>query len=72
MNIEDFNKLKLNDLVYLPDNHRKGEYIGTQVLKLDHYFKKLTVLLGRKSYSYKYIKKKLDKNQKTSCLVGKA
>jgi len=69
MTIEQFNSLKVNDLVYIPGAY-EGRFTGTQVLKIDRLFKKVTVLLGTKSYSYRYVRRQIKSTQHASCFVG--
>lgn len=55
MTLKEFKNIKVGDLCYIPQTDNK--LLGTEVLKKDNIFNKLTVLLGRKSYSYKYVRK---------------
>ena len=59
MTKQQFSKLKVGDYVYLPGNR----YTYTPILKIDRIFNKVSVLLGRKFYSYKYIPMKCPKNK---------
>lgn len=68
MTLNQFNNLKVKDRVFL--RGRDDKYISTEVLKIDRYFKKLTVLLGRKSYSYKYIQKEVPREKQSGQMVG--
>lgn len=68
MTLNEFNNLKVKDRVYL--RQQNGKYISTEVLKIDRYFKKLTVLLGRQSYSYKYIQKEVPREKQSGQMVG--
>lgn len=68
MTLNEFNNLKVKDRVFL--HERSGKYISTEVLKIDRYFKKLTVLLGRQSYSYKYIQKEVPREKQSGQMVG--
>jgi len=63
-----FQNLKVNDRVYIPSSD--GRFIGTPVLAIDHLFRKVTVLLGRKPYSYRYIRKDLKPGVTTGFHVG--
>jgi hypothetical protein len=55
MKIQEFNKLKVGDRCYLPNTWKRGTFISTEVLKIDHLFNKVVVLLHSKPVSYKYI-----------------
>ena len=69
MNFIQFNSLKIGDRCYIPNANRKDMFISTEVLKIDRFFKKVTVLLGKKSYSYKYIRSNIN-SSKISYMVG--
>lgn len=68
MTLNEFNNLKVKDRVYL--RQQNGKYLSTEVLKIDRYFKKLTVLLGRQSYSYKYIQKEVPREKQSGQMVA--
>lgn len=68
MTIDAFKTLKKGDQVYFPGNDRR--LIGTQVLAIDHLFNKVTVLLGRKPYSYRYLRKVPSPGYTTGFCVG--
>ena len=67
MTIQEFKTLKVGDSIYLPNTWNKNTYTYSQVLDIDHLFKKVTVLLGRKPYSYRYLPLK---GKVASCAVG--
>ena len=69
MKLQHFNSLKVKDRVYLLHGMEKGKYLSTTVLKIDHFFKKITVLLGKKPYSYKYIQKEVPIEKQSSHMV---
>lgn len=59
MTKEQFKKLKIGDTVYLPNYKRQG-FTSTEVLKIDHVFNKVQVLLRNKFLSYRYFPLKVD------------
>lgn len=65
MTKKDFKNLKKGDTVYIPKAYSKDkkEFLTTQVIEIDRYFEKLQVILGKRKYSYKYVRKSLKKDQ---------
>ncbi len=55
MTSTEFQSLKCGDRVCIPGG-QLGRLIGTEVLAIDRMFRKVTVLLGRKPYSYRYVR----------------
>jgi hypothetical protein len=68
MTLADFNKLKVGDGVYVTD--RSGRTMGSEVLKIDKLFKKISVLCkaGGRFVSYRSVARKT--TRPVSCFVG--
>lgn len=57
MTTTQFKALRKGDRVLIPDAARGNrELLSTEVLGIDRLFGKVTVLLGRKPYSYRYVR----------------
>lgn len=56
MTKEQFSKLKVGDIVYLPNQRsNRASFTSTEVLEIDRLFGKVKVLLNNKLLSYRYI-----------------
>jgi len=60
MTIQEFKNIKIGDCCYIPYGHAEGKLQGTEVIEKHNRSKKLTVFLGKRPYSYKYVRKKCD------------
>lgn len=67
MTINQFNNLKIGEIVYIPDVNKKGKLFSTEVLQVDKFFGKITVLLGGKPLSYRYVKIKANREISFYC-----
>ena len=55
MTAADFKTLKVGDRVCVR-RREKDHWMDTEVLKVDHLFGKVTILCGRKAYSYRCVR----------------
>jgi hypothetical protein len=70
MTIDAFKTLKKGDRVYIPSPNGDRRLTSTEVLSIDRLFNKATVLLGRKPYSYRYLRKAPGSGWSTGFCVG--
>lgn len=70
MTFEEFNNLKINDEVYLPDTNREGKFMSTEVLEINQEAKTVKVFLDNDKFRpYEYVQKSVPLEQ-VSCFVG--
>ncbi len=68
MTHKTFTSLRDDDRVHIPSCN--GRMLDTVVLGIDHLFGKVTVLLGRKPYSYRYVRAGVAPSGKGGLCVG--
>ena len=69
MTKKEFNNLKIGDRILLPNTgNLKGTFTSTEVLSIDRFFSKISVLLKNRPLSYKYLQ--LKSNKPINCYVG--